>query len=68
MIEFKIIEGKNYIIIEVVLTYIPEYCTYCGYINEYNNDTIKCDFKKIVIILLFHKLILLIKTRYFQKY
>lgn len=33
MIEFKIIEGKNYIIIEVVLTYIPEYCTYCGYIN-----------------------------------
>lgn len=40
-LETKIIKGKNYKIIEGILTYIPEYCPCCGCINESHNDIIK---------------------------
>lgn len=46
----KIINGKNYKIIEGILTYKPEYCPCCGVINESSNDIIKWGFRKNCII------------------
>lgn len=40
------IKGSNYMIIEGVLTYNPNYCPYCGCINESHNDIIKWGFRK----------------------
>ena len=42
----KEIKGKNYKIIEGILTYTPEYCPCCGVINQSFNDIIKWGFKK----------------------
>ena len=38
----KVIKGKNYKIIEGILTYNPEFCRKCGCINKSHNDIIKC--------------------------
>lgn len=46
----KSIKGKNYKIIEAILTYIPEYCPCCGCINESHNDIIKWGFRKNCIV------------------
>lgn len=46
----KIIKGKNYKIIEGILTYRPEYCPCCGIVNESTNDIIKWGFRKNCII------------------
>ncbi len=40
------IKGKNYKIIEGILTYIPEYCPRCGIINQSTNDIIKWGYRK----------------------
>lgn len=42
----KLINGKNYKIIEAILTYLPEYCPCCGCINRSSNDIIKWGFRK----------------------
>lgn len=42
----KVIKGKNYKIIEGILTYNPDFCPKCGCINESHNDIIKWGFKK----------------------
>ncbi len=49
-LEFKIIKGKNYKMIEGILTYIPQSCPYCGIFNESHNDIIKWGFRKNCII------------------
>ena len=46
----KMIKGKNYKIIEGILTYIPKYCPCCGIVNESSNDIIKWGFRKNCII------------------
>ena len=46
----KIIKGKNYKIIEGILTYTPEYCPCCGTIHESTNDIIKWGFRKNCIV------------------
>lgn len=46
----KVIKGKNYKIIEGILTYKPEYCPCCGVVNESSNDIIKWGFRKNCII------------------
>ena len=45
-LENKVIKGKNYKIIEAILTYIPDYCPCCGCINKSHNDIIKWGFRK----------------------
>ena len=45
-LETKIIKGKNYKIIEGILTYIPGCCPCCGCINESHNDIVKWGFRK----------------------
>ena len=45
-----IIKGKNYKIIEGILTYTPKYCPCCGTINESTNDIIKWGFRKNCIV------------------
>lgn len=45
-IEERMIKGKNYKIIEGVLTYKPKYCPCCGCVNQSNNDIIKWGFRK----------------------
>ena len=42
----KKIKGKNYKIIEGILTYNPEFCPACGIVNESTNDIIKWGFRK----------------------
>ena len=42
----KVIKGKNYKIIEGILTYNPDFCPKCGCINESHNDIIKWGFKR----------------------
>ena len=42
----KMMKGKNYKIIEGILTYNPKYCPCCGIINENTNDIIKWGFRK----------------------
>ena len=44
------IKGKNYKIIEGILTYTPKYCPCCGTINESTNDIIKWGFRKNCIV------------------
>ena len=44
--ENKVIKGKNYKIIEAILTYTPLYCSCCGCANESHNDIIKWGFRK----------------------
>lgn len=46
----KIIKGKNFQMIEAILTYNPKFCPYCGCINESSNDIIKWGFRKNCII------------------
>lgn len=45
-IEERMIKGKNYKIIEGVLTYKPKYCPCCGCVNQSSNDIIKWGFRK----------------------
>ena len=45
-IEEKVIKNKKYKIIERFLSYIPDFCPYCGCINESHNDIIKWGFRK----------------------
>lgn len=45
-LENKVIKGKNYKMIEAILTYIPDYCPCCGCVNESHNDIIKWGFRK----------------------
>lgn len=42
----KMIKGKNYKIVEGILTYNPKYCPCCGIINENTDDIIKWGFRK----------------------
>lgn len=46
----KMIKGKNYKIIEGILTYTPNHCPCCGIINQSTNDIIKWGFRKNCII------------------
>ena len=46
----KVIKGKNYQIIEAILTYKPDFCPCCGCINESSNDIIKWGFRKNCIV------------------
>ena len=46
----KMIKGKNYKIIEGILTYTPEYCPCCGTVNESSYDIIKWGFRKNCIV------------------
>lgn len=45
-IQEKTIKGKNYQIIEGVLTYKPTHCPCCGVVNESTKDIIKWGFRK----------------------
>lgn len=45
-IKEKLIKGKNYKIVEGILSYNPEYCPLCGVVNESCNDIIKWGFRK----------------------
>lgn len=45
-IKEKIIKNKKYKIIEGFLTYIPDFCPYCGCINESHNDIIKWGYRR----------------------
>ncbi len=45
-IEEKIIKGKNYKILEGILSYNPKYCPCCGCVNQSSNDIIKWGFRK----------------------
>ena len=49
-IQNKLINGKNYKIIEAFLSYNPDYCPHCGVINKSQNDIIKWGFRKNCII------------------
>ena len=42
----KGIKGKNYKIIEGILTYKPDKCPICGTVNNSFNDIIKWGFRK----------------------
>lgn len=46
----KVIKGKNFQIIEAILTYKPDFCPCCGCVNESVNDIIKWGFRKNCII------------------
>lgn len=45
-LENKVIKGKNYKIIEAVLSYNPEYCPLCGILNQSSEDIICWGFKR----------------------
>ena len=45
-----VIKGKNFQIIEALLTYNPDYCPCCGCVNESSNDIIKWGYRKNCII------------------
>ena len=45
-VEERIIKNKKYKIIEGFLTYNPEFCPYCGCVNESHNDIIKWGYRK----------------------
>ena len=49
-IQNKVINGKNYKIIEAFLSYIPDYCPHCGVINKSHNDIIKWGFRRNCIV------------------
>lgn len=72
-IENKIIKGRNYKIIEGILTYIPDYCPCCGCINKSHNDIIKWGFRKnckikIPKISNCYSMLILHKQRFFCKH
>ena len=46
----KVIKGKNYKIIEGILTYSPDKCPCRGVSNESSNDIIKWGFRKNCIV------------------
>ena len=46
----QIIKGRNYKIIEGILTYNPNCCPHCGTINHSTNDIIKWGFRKNCIV------------------
>lgn len=46
----KLINGKNYKIIEAILTYNPLCCPCCKTINNYSNDIIKWGFRRNCIV------------------
>ena len=48
--EKKVIKGKNYKIIEGILTYKPDKCPICGTVNNSFNDIIKWGFRKNCIV------------------
>ena len=48
-LETKVIKGKNYKIIEAVLSYNPEFCSCCGVINHGSEDIIRWGYKKCTI-------------------
>ena len=50
IIQNKVINGKNYKIIEAFLSYMPDYCPLCGVVNNSSNDIIKWGFRKNCII------------------
>lgn len=71
-IQEKKIKGKNYKIIEGILTYKPDQCPCCGCINQSSNDIIKWGFRKnckikISKISNCYSLLLLHKQRFFCK-
>ena len=49
-IQNKVINGKNYKIIEAFLSYSPDFCPHCGVINESKNNIIKWGFRKNCIV------------------
>lgn len=72
-IENKIIRGKNYKIIEGILTYIPDFCPICGCVNHSCNDIIKWGFRrnckiKIPKISNCYSMFILHKQRFFCKH
>ena len=71
-LESKIIKGKNYKIIEGILTYNPDYCPCCGCINKSHKDIIKWGFRKNCKIKIpkvsnCYSLLILHKQRFFCK-
>ncbi|MCI5983772.1 MAG: hypothetical protein MRZ35_00765 [Firmicutes bacterium] len=46
----KVIKGKNYKVIEGILTYTPDKCPLCDTINNSFNDIIKWGFRKNCIV------------------
>ena len=69
----NLIKGKNYKIIEGILTYTPEYCPCCGIINQSSNDIIKWGFRKNCIVKIpklgnFFTRLILHKQRFFCKH
>ena len=49
-ISYKMIKGKNYKLIEAILTYNPTFCPCCGCINESHKDIIKWGFRRNCIV------------------
>ena len=45
-IKEEMIKNKKYKIIEGFLSYKPEYCPHCGFVNESSNDIIKWGYRK----------------------
>ena len=71
-IEEKIIKGKNYKIIEGILTYTPKYCPCCGVVNQSSADIIKWGFRKKCLIKIpkisnCYSMLILHKQRFFCK-
>src|SRR5574344_2641670 len=69
----KVIKGKNYKIIEGILTYKPKCCPICGVVNKSSNDIIKWGFKrnckvKIPKISNCYSLLILHKQRFYCKH
>lgn len=48
--EEKVIKGKNYKIIEGILSYKPTHCPLCGVVNNSSDDIIKWGFRKNCIV------------------
>lgn len=72
-LESKVIKGKNYKIIEGILTYNPKSCPCCGVINQTSDDIIKWGFRKnckvkIPNISNCRSLLILHKQRFFCKH
>lgn len=71
-IDERKIKGKNYKIIEGILTYNPEYCPICGCVNQSTDDIIKWGYKrnckiKIPKISNCYSMLILHKQRFFCK-
>jgi len=48
----KKVKGRTHMIVEGILSYIPDYCPCCGIKNFSNNDIIKWGFRKNCIIII----------------